>query len=129
MEIVLDIFVIILLLSASALCIFLMFSLKKIIASIKGIQTDLHSLTKQTGPLLESINDVSQKISSVSDSVEEQLSVSKQIVYNIKERVDSLLALQKKIQDEFETPVVEVIKNFSAIRKGIQTFWKSYTNH
>lgn len=129
MEIILDIFVIILLISASALCIFLIFSLKKIITSIQGIQTDLHSLTEQTGPLLESVNDVSRKISSVSESVEEQLSVTKQIVYNVKERVDSLLALQKKIQDEFETPIVEVIKNFSAIRKGIQTFWKSYTNH
>ncbi len=128
MENVIDIFVIILLISASALCVFLIFSLKKIITSIEGIQTDLHSLSQQTGPLLESVIDVSNKISVVSDSVEEQLSVSRHIIYSIKERVDSLLSLEKKIQDEFETPIVELIKNVTAIRKGIQSFWKSYTN-
>lgn len=120
------IFLIILLVSASALCVSLIIYLNRITKSIQKIQTDVTDLSAQMFPLITSATELSKKMSDLSDQTNEQLKSAKDIIGHIKERVDTILSLEEKIRSGIEEPVMGLLKNISAVTKGFNTFWNAY---
>jgi uncharacterized protein YoxC len=120
------IFLIVLLLSASALCVSLIFYLSRITKSIQKIQTDVANFSTQMSPLISSTTELSKKLSELSEQTKDQLKSAKDIIGHIKERVDTILSLEEKIRTGIEQPVMGLLKNISAITKGFNTFWNSY---
>lgn len=126
--VVTDIFIIILLISASAVCIALIFGLKKIIQSVSMLQNDINELTKSLKPLIESTHLLTENINKISEETKSQLNVSKSIVNDIRYRVDKILNLEDKIRDGMENAVMPFVNSLSAIGKGFDAFWKKYKN-
>ncbi len=122
---ILDILTILLLLSASALCIYLIYFLKNFISSLKEIERNIKDFNSKVTPLLESYTELSKNLNSISESAKEQVNVSKNIVYEVKSRVDKILELEEKVRGGIEEPVYSLINNLSAISNGVNAFWKT----
>ena len=121
-----SIFSIILLISASGLCIALIIYLNRITKSIKGLESDVKNLSQDIKPLIESTLKLSEKLNQLSDDAMQPVQTANTIVDNIKVRVDKILELEEKIRGGFEDSVDGFIKNLSAVANGVTTFWKAY---
>lgn len=123
---ILDIFLIILLVSASALCIALIFYIKKIANSFHSAEVDLKEVSIQIKPLIASATNLSEKLNHVSQEVGNQLETAREIVNDVKSRIETILELEAKVRRGFEEPVMDVVKNFSAVVNGVKAFWNTY---
>jgi uncharacterized protein YoxC len=123
---VLDIFLIILIASASALCIALIFYIKKITSSVHSVEVDLKEVSIQIKPLIASATNLSEKLNHLSQEIGSQLETTKEIVNDVRNRVETILQLEEKVRRGFEEPVMDVVKNFSAVVNGVKAFWNTY---
>jgi uncharacterized protein YoxC len=121
------VFYIILLIAATALCIALIIYLKSITHSIKGMQNDIKDLSEGLKPLLTASVELSEKLNDISDKASSQLDVSKEIIYDVRDRVDKILDLEEKVRKGVEEPAMQLVKNLSAVVNGVNTFWNAYT--
>ena len=117
---------VILLASASVLCIALVVFLSRISRTVKEIEIEIKDLTLEMKPLIASATNLSEKLNQLSDSADDQLLVTRNIVSKVNNRVDTILDLEENIRRGFEGPIMNFIKGFSAIANGISVFWKTY---
>ena len=121
------VFYIILLLAATSLCIALIIYLKSITNSIKEMQNDIKGLSDELKPLISASTELSEKLNDMSDKACSQLDVSKEIIFNVRDRVDKILDLEEKVRKGVEEPAMQLVKNLSAVFNGVNTFWSAYT--
>ncbi|MBX2976738.1 MAG: DUF948 domain-containing protein [Ignavibacteriaceae bacterium] len=120
-----DIFEIILLISASALCIYLILFLKNMTKSISEIQTDIHRIADQINPLLESLQSLSKSVIVVSDEVKSQLTKTKWIIDEVKSKVESIMNFERKVMEKVDSPIQNMLSNLNAIKRGVTTFFEA----
>jgi len=128
MQIVIDIVYIILLLSASLLCIFSIVYLNRITKSVLQIEENLKRMINQLSPLIESSNQLMERISNISSDVEKQIYSIRRVIDEVKERVSSVISFERRVQEGIEAPISGILGNLTAISKGVTTFWKKYRN-
>jgi uncharacterized protein YoxC len=117
-----DILTALLIVSASALCIALIFYLAKITRSIHAMQKNINEISTNFNPLIQSVSELTEKLSNITESAQSQLDVSKGIIDSIKDRVDAILELEEKVRTGIEVPLMSVITNIKAISSGVNTF-------
>ena len=120
------IFQIILLLAASALCVFLIIYFNRITKSITRIENNIQNFTTEIKPLIETTTALSNNINEITKGAKGQLDITKSIVADVKDRVDTILNYEEKIREGIEGPVFGLVKNLSAIANGIETFWRTF---
>ncbi len=81
-----DILTVILLLSASALSLALIYFVYKFIKSVRSIGVDIKELSNKLSPLLRSAFNFLEKLTRITDEAESQLQISKSIVVDIRDR-------------------------------------------
>jgi len=118
----------VLLFSAAALCIALIFYLGKITKSVQSLQADIKDLSDNIKPLVQSTIELSDNIKQICDELKSQLKVSKSIVSDFRDRADDILSIETKIRGGIEDAIKPLIQNFSAVGKGFETFWRNYKN-
>lgn len=126
--VVTDIFIIILLISAAAVCIALIIGLKKIIQSVTMLQKDINELTSSLKPLITSTQSLTENINRLTEDAKTQLNVSKSIITDARERFDKYLELEHKVRDGMENVVMPLVSSLNAVGKGFDAFWKKYKN-
>jgi uncharacterized protein YoxC len=126
MNTIVTVLYVILLASASVLCIALVVSLSRISRTVKEIEIEIKDLSLTMKPLIASATNLSEKLNQLSDSADDQLLVTRNIVSKVNDRVDTILNLEENIRRGFEVPILDFIKGFSAIANGISAFWKAY---
>lgn len=94
-----DIFLIILLASGSALCIALIFYIKKIIGSINRIEGTVNNLMLRVDPILNQTNQLMDKVNFITEQAKSPVQDAREIVDEVKERVDMILGLEAKIRN------------------------------
>ncbi|UCH66597.1 MAG: hypothetical protein JSW63_05575 [Ignavibacterium sp.] len=124
----LDILLIILIISASALCIALIYYIWKISLSIKAIQENVSKLSTDLEPLIESTSQLANNLSNMSENARGQFDTSKSIVLSIKNRVDKILEFEEYVRKGIEGPVRTFIREITAINNGINTFLEKFRN-
>lgn len=120
------VFYVILLISASVLCIALVVFLSRISKTVKEIEIEIKDLTFEMKPLFASAMNLSEKLNQLSDFVDDQLIVTNNIITKVNDGVDTILNFEEKLRSGLEGPVLDFVKGFSAISNGISTFWKVY---
>ena len=120
---VIDILLIILILSASALCIFLIFYLKKLIDHVEAVRKDVHELVEKTTPVLENLDDVTRRANRIVLEVENYWNEIDSSIKKVRERISGLTSLKR--YTDAENPVSELIKNVKALTKGFVAFWQA----
>jgi len=120
---VINILLIILILSASALCIFLIFYSKKLVNNVEAIRNDVRELVEKTTPVLENLDDVTRRANRIVSEVENYWNEIDGSIKKVREQISGLTSLKRFI--DAENPVSELIKNVKALTKGFITFWKT----
>lgn len=120
---------VILLISASLLCLALIFYLNKITKSFEEIKNNVKGLAVDIKPLIESTTELSEKLSNITSDVSSQVQITRNMVMNVKQRVDMILGFESRIRRRIEEPVMGLVRNFSAIVNGINAFWNAYKKH
>jgi uncharacterized protein YoxC len=115
-----------LLVSASGLCIALIFAMNRITSSVKEIEIDLKDLTSQIKPLIASTTNLSEKLNYLSEEAKEPISVVKDIIEDVRDRVEVILAFEEKVRMGVEGPVFKFLNSISGINNGINAFWNTY---
>ncbi|MBK7377805.1 MAG: DUF948 domain-containing protein [Ignavibacteriales bacterium] len=123
-----SVFLIILLISASALCIALIVYIARITKSINKIEKKISDLTTDLNPLINSARDLSDKLATLTDEINSQIYISKEVVNNVKDSVDKIISFEENIRRGLEEPVMGLLKNLSAIFNGVNSFWSTYKN-
>jgi uncharacterized protein YoxC len=121
-----NIFYILLLASASGLCIALIFFLLKIARSIHRIEIDIRDITHQAKPLIASALILSEKLKFISDEAKQPIVMLKDIVENIKDRIDVILELEEKLRRGVEGPLSKLLNTVSGVRNVFNDFWENY---
>lgn len=122
------VFNIVLILSASALCVALIIYLSRITNSIKAIEESIKDLSSQFKPLIASTTSLSEKLNRISEKASEPVEAVNGIVSEIKDRVDQILEFEEKLRDGIERPASEILNTLAAVSNGVKTFWNAYLN-
>ena len=125
MELV-NIFYIILLASSEGLCIALIIYLYRITRSVNKIELDIKDLTRQIKPLIASTTNLSEKLNFISDEAKQPIIIVKEVVEDIKDRINVILEFEEKIRKGVEAPLTKLLNSISGISNGIKAFGNSY---
>ncbi len=121
-----EILTVILLISASVLCIALIYFVYQIVKSVHSISLDIETLSLRLNPLIESTLELSNKINLITYEVDSQLQMTRSMVSSIREHVDKILNVETKIRNGIENAVMPIFKNVNAVGIGIASFWRNY---
>ncbi|HZW39659.1 MAG: hypothetical protein ACM3O3_05905 [Syntrophothermus sp.] len=121
-----NIFVVVLLLSVSALCIGLIIYLRKITKTVTDIGFDIKDLSLQIKPLIASTTNLTEKLNAITEEVKEPIDTARNIVADVKERVDRYLEIEERVRLSVEKPVTDFSQNLSAVLNGVNAFWTTY---
>lgn len=116
----------ILLISASLLCLFLIFYIYRITKSFNQIKDEVKKISLKLDPFIESMTDLSNRMNEISDGVKEPVELVRTTVNDVKNRVDTILNFEAKIRKGVEDPVFRLIKTLTAMVNGIEAFLKNY---
>jgi len=123
-----EILTVILLISASALCIALIYFLYQIVKSVHSINANIQELSSELNPLIQSTLELSEKLTHIIDEAQSQLQISKSIVIDIRERADKILNIETKIRNGIVDAVMPLVQNLHAVSKGVESFWRNFRN-
>jgi uncharacterized protein YoxC len=123
-----EILTVILIASASALCIALIYYLNQIVKSVQSINNNIKELSSEIKPLIQSTLELSDKLNQITNEAKSQLSISRSIVTDFRDRADKVLNIENKIRSGIEDAVMPFIQNLHAVSKGIETFWRNFKN-
>jgi len=121
-----NIFYIILLASSSGLCIALIIYLYKITRSVNKIELDIKDLTRQIKPLIASTTNFSEKLNFISNEAKQPIMIIKEVVEDIKDRINVILEFEEKLRKGVEGPLTKLLNSLSGISNGINAFWNNY---
>ncbi len=127
MEVLLDILTALLILSVSALCVYLIFFLKRTTQTLEKLQDDIHRLADKADPVLSKLDSVSDNISFVVDELKEHVLAIGDVLHQAKDKAESLLNIDKKIKTSIEnSPIADLYRRLNGVSKGVSAFWNTY---
>ena len=115
METLSEILKIVLLFSASALCIYLVVVLVRFNAFIKVLQVEIIDLSKNLKPILENLNTVTDKLRLVASKVEDQVDMVHGVFLTFRRISDNITRLEENFQMHLEEPLMRVGAMFGNI--------------
>jgi uncharacterized protein YoxC len=119
-----DIFLIVLILAASTLCIFLIVYLKKIFEQVEAVSKDIHQLVENTIPVLSNLEDVTERANRIVTEVADYWDEIDHSIRTLREKISSFSSW-KKFRDA-QSLTSGLIKNSKSIAIGVSTFWSKY---
>ncbi len=122
MELFLVIAQILALLCVSALCIYLIVVLSRVKGTLTNVEKDVKEMTTHSLPVLENMEFITSRVRSISENVDDQVAIVRHSLDSIKEVADNVVALERKVQERIEGPILETVAIISAVFKGIRTF-------
>ena len=126
---VVTVLTVIMLISASLLCLALIYYLYKITKSFEEIKNDVKEFGADMKPLIASTTELSDKLSRITSDARGQIQVTRDMVMNVKQRVDMILGFEERIRKGIEEPVLGLVRNMSAVVNGVNAFWNAYKKH
>ena len=114
-----DIFSLVLMGTASLLCIALIFFFVKLSAAVKGFDNSIKQVSEQLKPLTNSLTGLSNRLNGIADEVQAPLNAAINVFLQLKERVDIVLNVEEDIRET-------VVSQISAVVNGIKSFAGTY---
>ena len=113
---------IILVLSLTALALYLVVVLTKVKSVLGRIETDIREISVRVVPVLDNMEVITSKLRTIMANVDDQMIIVKNSVQSIKEVADNILDFERRVQETIETPVLEVAGVLGSIVRGISAF-------
>ena len=113
---------IILVLTLTALAVYLVVVLTKVKAILGQIGTDVKEVSVRVIPVLENMEVITSKLRSITANIDDQMTIIKSSVQSIKEIADSIVEFERQVQERVEAPVLEVAGIVGSVVRGIAAF-------
>lgn len=122
MELVLVLMQIVALACLSALSVYLITVLIRVRGILSEVERDFKELSSKAIPVFENLEVITNKVRSVSESIDEQVEMVKHSIRTVKEVADSIVDFERRVQNRIEEPVLETVSVFAALFRGVRTF-------
>ena len=113
---------IIILLSLSALAIYMIVVLSKLREVLGTVDQNLKQFSAKAIPTLDNLEVITAKLRTIVVNFDEQLDSVKQSVETIKGIADNVAAFERRLQDAVESPIMEVMNTIGGIIRGVSAF-------
>ncbi len=123
---VIDILLVILIVTATALCLYAIYYIKKIYFQIESANKEIQNFIQKLNPVVENLEEVSRRTNRIISEVEDYWDELDGAIKNLRERISGFTSI-KKLHD-VEYPAKDLIKNIKAIAKGASAFWSAFKN-
>jgi uncharacterized protein YoxC len=110
-----EILKLVLLISASALCIYLIVVLVRFKAFLQVLQIELIDLNKNLKPILENLNTVTDKLRLIATKVEDQVDIIHGVFLAFRRITENITRLEERFQQRLEEPLMRVGAMFGNI--------------
>jgi hypothetical protein len=121
---VIEIFLTILIITATATCGYLIISLKKLVNQVDELHKDIKQLVDHTIPVLKNLNEVTLKANRIVSSAEDFWEGIERSIENVRMKFSNLRSMRGF--DGAELPARHIIQNIKAFSKGIAAFWQEF---
>ncbi|MDA0987408.1 MAG: hypothetical protein O3A55_07410 [Bacteroidetes bacterium] len=126
MEYYINVAQLILLVSLSALVIYATTVLARTKNILENVEKDLKEVTARILPVLSNFEIISSRLRTILESVDDQVTIVKSSVEKIKSIADAVADFQAKVQEQIESPILEIASTVGAIVSGVTTFIKRF---
>ncbi|MBI3787512.1 MAG: hypothetical protein HY276_04560 [Ignavibacteriales bacterium] len=109
------------LLCVSALCIYL-------IVVLSQFKKDFTEFNQRSKPVLENLSFITEKLKSAATKIDEQVDIVKTSLESVKTVADSVVMLERRIQEQLEGPIMQVASVIGSTISGITAFFNRYRN-
>jgi hypothetical protein len=121
-ETFLQIIQVIALISVAAFCIVGLFILVRLRKILTGFGEDMAEVSNRAVPVLENLEFITARMKSISETVDDQVTLLGDSFGSIRDVTDNIVALERRVQSEIEGPILETLALIGAILKGVKTF-------
>jgi uncharacterized protein YoxC len=112
------------LLCVSAVCIFLIIVLLRVREVLASFERDMKEVTTRALPVLDNMEFITSRVKGITESIDDQVLVVRESIGSMKEVADNIVALERKVQERIEGPILDTIGFLAAIFKGVRTFFE-----
>ena len=117
-----QILLVLLIITATALCIYLIVVLKKLVAQLSDLQKDIKQLVDTTIPVLKNLNEVTLKANRIVSSAENYWEGIERSIENVRMKFTNFTSISRF--DGAEYPARNLVQNVRAFVKGATAFWQ-----
>ncbi|MFN0156753.1 MAG: DUF948 domain-containing protein [Bacteroidota bacterium] len=122
MDIVLTIALIVALLSLTAVCIYVILVLVRVRDILNNVEKDMKEITSRAVPVLDNMEFITARLKSITENIDEQVMMIGDSVGSVREIADNIVALERKVQERIEGPILDTVAMIAAVFKGVRTF-------
>ena len=123
MDPILVVVVIVALLCLSAVCIYLILVLIRLKDMVVGMERDLKEITSRVLPVLENMEFITARVKSITENIDDQVMTIRDSIGSVKEIADNIVAIERKVQERIEGPILDSVAFVAALIKGVRTFF------
>jgi uncharacterized protein YoxC len=124
MEVTLVVAKVVALLAVAALCVYVIVLLTRVKQSMSTIERAVKDFTLHVTPVLDNLEFLTAKATSLAETVEEHLGVVAQSVGTLRSITDNIADFEREIQARVEGPIRETAAVVRAVSKGVKTFFQ-----
>ena len=117
-----QILLVLLIITATALCIYLIVVLKKLVVQLSDLQKDIKQLVDTTIPVLKNLNEVTLKANRIVSSAENYWEGIERSIENVRMKFTNFTSVSRF--DGAEYPARNLVQNVKAFVKGATAFWQ-----
>jgi uncharacterized protein YoxC len=121
-DIVLTVALIVTLLCLAAACIYLIVVLVRVRDILTGVEKDLKDMTARALPVLDNLEYITARVKSITDNIDDQVMIIRESIGSVREVADNVVALERKVQERIEGPILDTVAFVAAVFKGLRTF-------
>ena len=122
MESVLVVVQILLFLCISVLCIYLIVVLLRVKDLLNTVEKDLKEVTSRALPILENMEYITARVKSIAENIDDQVMIVRESITSMKLITDNVVALERKVQDRIEGPILDAVAFVASVFNGVRTF-------
>ena len=106
----------------SAVCIYLIVVLVRFKEVLTLVEKDMNEVASRAVPVLENMEFITNRVRNITETIDDQVTVVQESIGSMKEMTDNIVALERRVQDQIEGPILETIGFAAALIKGFRTF-------
>ena len=110
------------LLCVSAVCIYLIVVLLRVKEVLTSVESDIREVTTRALPVLENMEFITSRVRNITETIDDQVTIVQESIGSMKEMADNIVALERKVQERVEGPILETLGFVAAVLKGVRTF-------
>ena len=111
------------LLCLSAVCIYLILVLVRLKDMLGGMEKDLKEVTTRILPVLENMEFITARVKSITENIDDQVMIIRDSIGSVREIADNIVAIERKVQERIEGPILDSVAFVAALIKGVRTFF------